>query len=392
VTYPDGRRARRLARLREELADEQVPLPVDTGAGLALLEELDYARQPPIHEGRAPRYGALVRLDPSEGWDDVPFHAIGEDLEVLRQMADGRASFVVRGGPGSPALASFDRSLEYEASAIDLHRDTNAFVIQRGMTGKVRVCGPDGVVTWDGVQWDFKTLACRHVGPIERLVSQIDHDVLVGMLDLCVHWLSPGRAGATLVVGLEGDPGKLGNLDLTAARSVPPLSVARRDHFSPLLSMLSQVDGAALVDTSGELSTVQVGLQWTERAGALVNPTGGMRHTSARRFSFDEPGSLVFVVSQDGPASVFSDGALLTAVRNDPCRTGFPTSLLSTATPDPAGETDVACPGCEKLLLVDEIRFTGWSGPPEQASCPVCDHPLRFDAYRSSIRGVRKRL
>ena len=112
---------RRLARLREELADEAVPLPVDTGKGLALLEELDYARQPPLHEGRAPRYGALVSVGtPSRGHHFARLEAIGEDLDVLRRMADGRASFVVRGTRKPACLACFDRSLEYEANAIVL--------------------------------------------------------------------------------------------------------------------------------------------------------------------------------------------------------------------------------------------------------------------------------
>jgi hypothetical protein len=381
---------RRLGRLREELADEAVPLPVDTRQGLALLEELDYARQPPIHEGRAPRYGALVSIDTAPQLDRL--EAIGEDLAVLRRLADGRASFVVRGSHSPAGLVYFDHSLEYEASAIALHAETGAYVIQRGATGKVRVCGPDGVVNWDGVQWDFKPLADRHVAPIRRLVPQIDEEVLVGLLELCVHWLSPGHIGASLVVGLDGDPRKLLHLDRSGEMDVPSLNVTRRDHFSPLLSLLSQVDGATLVDPDGEVSTVQVGLQWSDLAGQLVAPTGGMRHTSARRFSFDEVSSLVFVVSQDGPASVFSDGALLTAVSADPCRTGFPTALLGTSTPDDSGETTVACPQCAKPLLVDEVRFARWTGQPERAPCPVCGYLLSLDAYRSTIRGVRKSL
>src|SRR5205823_2262845 len=108
------------------------------------------------------------------------------------------------------------------------------------------------------------------------------------------------------------------------------------------------------------------------------------------RFSFDEPGAVVFVVSQDGPASVFSDGALITVVRADPCRSGFPLDLLGALAPDPAGETTVCCPRCERPLLVDEIRFAGWEGDPEHLPCPVCATELVLDAYRSAIRGVRK--
>src|SRR3984893_18911922 len=63
--------ARRLARLREELVDLEVPLPIDADGGAILLEELDYARHPALHEGRAPRYGALVSLGERPAWDKL---------------------------------------------------------------------------------------------------------------------------------------------------------------------------------------------------------------------------------------------------------------------------------------------------------------------------------
>lgn len=385
--------ARRLNRLREELMDLDVPLPIDGEGGVILLEEVDYARHPALHEGRAPRYGALVSLGERPAWDKLSaptkLESAGADMDVLRQLADGRASFVVRRLGGVGGLVCFDRSLEYESSAVRLRRETGAFVIQRSATGLVRVSGPNGVVTWDGTHWSVKPLAEHRAAAIRRLVPQAPPDVLAGLLELCVHWLSAGRIGATLVLSLVGDPCQLQHIDLSSAISIPPLYVTRREHLPPLLSILSQTDRAALVDRDGRVTTVGVGLRSSDRSLALVDSLGGTRHTSARRFSFDEPTVIGFVVSADGPVSVFSDGAAAATVRTDLCHSGLPASL-PVALSDPSGETTVRCSQCSRPLLVDEVRFEGWQGPPERLICPVCDATVAIDVYRAAIRGVRK--
>ncbi|MGH9243939.1 MAG: diadenylate cyclase [Acidimicrobiales bacterium] len=205
-----------------------------------------------------------------------------------------------------------------------------------------------------------------------------------------MHWLSAGRVGATLVLALTERARSLRHLDLTQAVDLPPLQVTRTEHFPSLLSVLAQADRAALVHSTGQVSAFGVGLQWTERAAALIPLTGGTRHTSARRFSFDEPGSLVLVVSEDGPVSVFADGALAAVVRADPCRTGFPVTVLGSDPPDPTGEAIVPCTRCRQPLLVDHVRFDGWRGGPERLPCPVCGNVIVIDAYRAAIRGVAK--
>src|ERR1019366_1861636 len=120
--------ARRLARLREELMDLEVPLPIDADGGGILLEELDYACHPALHEGRPPRYGALVSLGERPLWDKLSaptrIESAGTDMDVLRRLADGRASFVVRRLDGPNGLVCFDGSLEYEASAVRLRQET----------------------------------------------------------------------------------------------------------------------------------------------------------------------------------------------------------------------------------------------------------------------------
>jgi hypothetical protein len=373
--------------------DLEVPFPIDADGGGILLEELDYARHPALHEGRAPRYGALVSLGERPVWDKLTaptkIESCGAELGLLRRLADGRASFVVRRLDRPNGLVSFDQSLEYESSAVRLRQETGAFVIQRNATGLVRVAGPEGVVTWDGTHWSVKPLAENRAAAIRRLVPQAPPDVLAGLLELCVHWLSAGRVGATLVLALDGDPRELEHVDLSSAISVPPLYVTRRQDLPPLLSVLSQVDRAALVDPDGRVTTVGVGLRSSDHSATLVDSTGGTRHTSARRFSFDETAVVVFVVSADGPVSVFSDGAAAAKVRTDLCHSGFPAAAPASMV-NLEGETTVHCGRCLRPLLVDEVRFAGWRGRPERLSCPVCDAAVVIDVYRAAIRGVRK--
>jgi len=46
-----------------------------------------------------------------------------------------------------------------------------------------------------------------------------------------------------------------------------------------------------------------------------VDALGGTRHTSGRRYSYDDPGAIVVAVSGDGPVSVFQAGVVLGSSR-----------------------------------------------------------------------------
>ena len=43
-------------------------------------------------------------------------------------------------------------------------------------------------------------------------------------------------------------------------------------------------------------------------AEAAIGALGGTRHTSARRYSHDDPDAVVIAVSEDGPVTVFRHG------------------------------------------------------------------------------------
>jgi hypothetical protein len=303
---------RRLLRLRHELDDDGIWLPVDDDLLALLLTELDYARHPHAHEGVAPRYGALLatpdslRKQPVEQLELVDISDI--PLTVARRLADGRSSFVARVVGGPDRLVCFDRTREYESSAVHLTMATGALVVQRLGQGWVRLSTPDGVAVWDGISWSRKPLSMQLVERIAPHAPDVDAVVLANLVELCTHWLAAGRVGATLVWRLDGDPHELTGVGLQASVAIPPLDLRRRSHFAALLNALSQYDRAALVDPTGVVRTVGVHLRSSERSRREIPPFRGTRHTSALRFTLGHVATIVFVVSSNGGLSVFCGG------------------------------------------------------------------------------------
>ncbi len=77
--------------------------------------------------------------------------------------------------------------------------------------------------------------------------------------------------------------------------------------------MLSQIDGAAVFDRRGTLLELGVRLAPSALAESNVESFRGMRHTSGRRYSYDDRRATVIVVSEDGPVTVLRKGEVLGA-------------------------------------------------------------------------------
>lgn len=380
---------RRISRLRDELRDEGVPLPLEGDLGATILDEVQYARRPQVHERHVPRYGSLIFPEDHGGWlpSEVGATVVGlpeTDLRFLRRFADGRGSLLMRRPREAPKLVTFDHTITYEASLVDVQRASGGYLVQRSGDGSVRVFTDDTIVTWDGVRWLSKPPARQFQEAIRRVVKVADPEILAGILELCVHWLSPSYVGTTIVWYLtDDDEDDRALMDLSLARRAPPLRLQERSHLPALLSVLRQVDGAATVRSTGSLRHVRVFLRPTEKAGELVPAIQGTRHTSARRFSYDEPRVLVFVVSEDGPVSVFADGARIALVRTDRSWTVAPRDEVSDG-PRP----EVTCGTCGKTIVIDGDEDA--DGEIRERSCPVCGSSIETPA--GPIIGVTKDL
>jgi len=303
----------RLRRLAEELIDEQIGAIEAVSQPDVLVDELDYALRPPRHEKRVPAFGAIVLpTRRPHSWSEVT--GLSSTLSVTtdrsdddaRRYADGEVSWAVREADGVHAVAVFDRSAGSERDLVLLAEATGGMIVQRRTDGVVRLVGSFGVARWDGVNW--------HVEPpfgtwLERASCGFDDEatgVLDQMLRFAVHDLGAGGVGALIILAPTVSAGFEERLS-----SPPPLRVDRPTDLGPLRHVLTQVDGAAVFDEVGVLSHLGVRVVPSEESERVIPGVGGTRHTSARRYSFDDPDAIVVVVSESGPVTVFRNGEMV---------------------------------------------------------------------------------
>lgn len=382
-----GRLRRSLVRLAEELGDHGVPIRPDDER---LLEETHYARFPRVHEREAPYYGAFI-LPPGASVDDLAA-ALGDrafgtgrlvptadlPLQAARRFADGRASFLVRAADDRTALACFEHSVQFEASLVGVRQRTDANIVQRTVNGVVKLYLPERIAVWDGSRWNAKPYAAQVVPVLARIVADVDTTVLGCLLELCFHWLSPGPHGATIVWSLGTAPEELHHVDRSSEQPVPDLNVGCSEHFSALLSALSQTDGATLVAPDGDVVGIADTLLFDDEASSLVPAAVGTRHSSARWFSYEHPATLVLVVSEDGPVSIYCNGARIGLDRLD----------VRPPDEEPRWEEDVRrCEHCDNASLVDLAPRDEEEGS-VTLTCAVCGASIGEAPQGSVVRGA----
>ena len=300
-----------LRRLRDELVEERLALPMEGRLGGRLVEELAYARGPRVHESRVPTYGCVILADVDGAVEAVPAEFVPArdvDAATLRRFADGFRVFLVAVEDRTLGLACLDEHAGEERALVRFVRAAGAVVVRRADDGHVSVVTQGGVIVWDGMRWLQKPHADRVSDLLEGIVEVGDSSVLTGIMELCLHWLMPARIGATIVWHPTEQSDGLDGLEQVAPLSTIPVSVIHDLHLPALQSALAQTDGALLLGPKGEALAYGATLLPSDDAVARIAPNRGTRHTSAHRFSFDHPTAVVVVVSEDGPLTLYSAG------------------------------------------------------------------------------------
>lgn len=308
---------RQLARLTEEL--DEIGLRWDGREPWHPLAvaALDYARRPAVFERKAPSFGAIVAPTTDAAcWSAEtniaielrPFQS-SRWMTMAGLFADGLSTWVLLNADGQHRAAVFDRPAGSERDLVVLAEAFGSTVIQRHPSGIVRVVGPAGVHRWDGIEWQHQpplaswidaivgTCAGPSVGPaLERL------------MEFALHDLGARNIGATLVHRPDL------TLGAGVERRLPPPPRLRIDHppdLAPLRHGLGQVDGASLFDEEGAL--IEIGVRLVPSAAAEADVPGfrGMRHTAGRRYSYDDPGATVIIVSESGTVTVVRAGRIV---------------------------------------------------------------------------------
>jgi hypothetical protein len=322
----DERVQRRRNRLREELLDARVRLDLDGPEGVCLVEEIDYARYPPRHERSFPRYGAIVvprSIPPARVAgalaEGVTFPGDGCSVGDLRRLADGDQSFLLRVGDRADLVLLPARSAG-EADVVRLRRrlGPEARIVQRDRQGGLRVLGPTGIVVWDGTSWWNKPYADQYARAVKRSAPSCSTATLTAILDFCVHSVGPAPAGAILVWALDGATcGRIRSRSrLRSPKPLPQLSLQDPLAHGAVRHLLAQVDGATLIDPDARLLETGIYLASSLAAHEFVHLASGRgtRHAAGKRFSYDEERVIVFVISEDGPVTVFSDGSTVASI------------------------------------------------------------------------------
>jgi hypothetical protein len=311
----------RQRRLAEELEESGLVFEGTDAFRALLLEEVDHVVRPDIHERRVVSSGTILepRSDPAT-WEP------GTQLDILRgstdeqplpdarRFADGLSSWLVRRTGGATEWMVFNRPAGSERDLVVLAAVLDATIVQRHPAGSVRVVGTFGVLRWDGFSWHREPPAKTWIEAVTTPLTHGNASVIEDMLKFAIHDLGSLRIGALLIYRPDGDPGPAVEERLPTP---PPLRIRTPAHLAPLRHALAQVDGAAVFDADGVLRQLGVRLVPSNRAEATVEPLRGTRHTSARRYSHDDPLATVIAVSDDGPISVFRNGTVLANSHSD---------------------------------------------------------------------------
>jgi DNA integrity scanning protein DisA with diadenylate cyclase activity len=309
---------RRRDRIAEDLRDLGVSL--DGGeTGRIILEEVDEALHPIPHERMVPTTGTVVApaTDPTT-WDRLTrlhiarVSAIDHSIAGARRYADGQSTWLLRADPDATHWLLFDRPAGSERDLVILARALGATLVQRGDGGVIRVVGAFGVVRWERYTW-------HHEPPVSSMVERVSYAAplqqsvtIEALLTFAVHDLGAAGIGSLLVYRATETPGPIVEERLAHP---PELRISEPMHLAPLRHALSQTDGAAIFDVNGTLLRLGVRLVPSREAEAAIDPLGGTRHTSARRYSFDDPSAIVIAVSESGPVSVLQAGEVLATSR-----------------------------------------------------------------------------
>ena len=303
----------RLRRLTEELVEEG--LVIDDAFPDLLVEEVDHALRPPVHERRAPSSGTIVHPPTdADTWSAATGLQItraatrDQPLDAARRFADGLSSWILR-LPNEPIeWLIFDRPVSSERDLTVIARTMGATVIQRHPNGLVRVVSESGVLRWDGYSWHHEPPVGRWIDVMRACCDARDTGRLRAFLEFAVHDLGANGIGALLVYREGESPGP----DVEERLPVPPpLAIERPMHLGPLRHALAQIDGAAVFDSAGVLRQLGARLIPSSEAEKTVDGYKGTRHISGLRYSYDDPTAIVIAVSEDGPVSVFQNGAVL---------------------------------------------------------------------------------
>lgn len=233
-------------------------------------------------------------------------------MQFARRFADGVTSFAVRSGDTVTHIAGFARNMADEYDLVGLQSQLGGLIIQRHPGGQVRVFGPHGVVRWNGITWHHDAPVDAWIDRLATVTGALPIEGVRPLLRFAIHELGGRRIGATLICRPTEHPPPARRLE-ALVHHAPRLRLDHVGEEAAIAQALSQTDGAAIFDDEPALIALGIRLGPSAEAESAVAAMSGMRHTSALRYSYDDPYAVVIVVSEDGPVTLMHAGKAIIA-------------------------------------------------------------------------------
>jgi DNA integrity scanning protein DisA with diadenylate cyclase activity len=346
----------------------------------AVLAELSYALSPLLHEGKLQPYGfiAIEKRNPSAITSN--YEKLLINLPEARRVADGCHGFSIFKagqfhGVFMPKYAAYT-----ELQLVQLQQELNAIICMTDTSGVTKLFCDAGLFIHQYRSWQKKPCINSALQNVCRCAPQVASEPLKNLLEFCFYDLSPRKIGATLVWCLaEPSPDEWENMRPNFTLQEIETRVGSDRSAAVLRHLLTYTDGAVILDAQGRALGVGAQLKYSEASKRLIEARTGTRHTSAQRFSYDFAKGIIFVVSSDGPITVFSDGMSVTDL-DVRFAEQIPTERIEASfAPDLAAascSSDVVCQGCQKWLKIQEIDGAAPEKQEKLLYCPVCGHFL----------------
>ncbi|UBF24752.1 diadenylate cyclase [Kovacikia minuta CCNUW1] len=340
-----------------------------------VLTELSYALSPVIHEGKLQPYGFVVIGDRSvPGIKRICDHRT-ISLEDSRRVADGCNGFSLFKHGHYSGVILLEQAADNELQLVQLQQDFRAVICTTDSNGVTKVFCDTGVLIHQFRSWQRKPSVTVALQNVCRCVPQANPDILRDLLEFCFHDLSSRKIGATLVWCLaEPTAEEMENMQPSFVPAQIEARVGDGRSVALLRHLLTYTDGAAILDPEARTVGIGAQLKYSDQSKRLIEARAGTRHTSAQRFSYDYAKVVVFVVSSDGPVTVFSDGMSVTDLQTyftDRATVENSEDIAADVEESPCS-TVLRCPSCQKRLQIQEGDVIETKVESEDLFCPVC--------------------
>ena len=305
----------------------------------------------------------------------------------LRSLADGRRTFLVYAGSPQPRLAVLETAVADEIRLLELADLARGLVIKRDQAGSVRIAQDRNLWLVNNRNWEHKRPVMEHMRLVQQCLGEFPYDLwqpLFSLLRLTYYFLSSHNIGGTLVWRVRGT--KQETLKGVSTRGLDlsdlDLNVMDESSYPILEHLLRHNDGATIIGPTGAVEHLGAHLVYGDGTANLIGAEGGTRHTSAKRFAFEHDETVVFVVSQDGPVSIYSDGYKVAEMYSS--LASEVSSLLRRLVPAKSEDVyddilDIQCGNCGRPIRIQAVEVVGWRER-VTVDCPCCQAPAIYSS------------